>query len=209
MSFIRVCLLKLGTCLYLNTHLYLYKLVYFEKKSHFFACDVQALGNQPMLVQTWHRVKYLCLFILLVHASNSVCNCTKLHCCALLLPHKSPWAKLFCFGDASSFLTMTGMTRCLFGLLYDVLFLGQQPQETGRPQVMDKPTQLGLFLFFIGSTMGYKHLCLIFGCTPTVCSRVNTSMLKLVVKKLKRHPLARDKIPDEEKMAEYAQFIHQ
>jgi hypothetical protein len=104
---------------------------------------------------------------------------------------------------------MTGMTRCLFGLLYDVLFLGQQPQETGRPQVMDKPTQLGLFLFFIGSTMGYKHLCLIFGCTPTVCSRVNTSMLKLVVKKLKRHPLARDKIPDEEKMAEYAQFIHQ
>jgi len=57
--------------------------------------------------------------------------------------------------------------------------------------------------------MGYKHLCLIFGCTPTVCSRVITSMLKLVVKKLKRHPLARVQWPDEEKMAEYAQLIHQ
>jgi hypothetical protein len=90
-----------------------------------------------------------------------------------------------------------------------VLFLGQQPQETGSSQLMDKPAQLGLFLFFIGSTMGYKHLCLIFGCTPTVCSRVITSMLKLVVKKLKRHPLARVKFPDEEKMAEYAQLIHQ
>jgi hypothetical protein len=90
-----------------------------------------------------------------------------------------------------------------------VLFLGQQPQETGRPQLMDKPAQLGLFLFFIGNTMGYKHLCLIFGCTPTVCSRVISSMLNLVVKKLKRHPLAIVKFPDEEKMAEYAQLIHQ
>jgi hypothetical protein len=34
-------------------------------------------------------------------------------------------------------------------------------------------------------------------------------MLKLVVKKLKRHPLARVKFPDEEKMAEHAQLIHQ
>jgi len=162
-----------------------------------------------MLVRTRQRVKYLCLFVLLVHASNSVRNRTKLHRCALLSPHESPWAKLFHFGDASSFLTMTGMTRRSFRLLHDVLFLGHQRYEFGRPQLMDKPAQLGLFLFFIGSTMGYKHLCLIFGCTPTVCSRVITSMLKLVVKKLKRHPLARVQWPDEEKMAEYAQLIHQ
>jgi hypothetical protein len=162
-----------------------------------------------MLVRTRQRVKYLCLFVLLVHASNSVCNRTKLHRCALLSPHESPWAKLFRFGDASSFLTMTGMTRHAFQLLHDVLFLGQQPQETRRPQLIDKPAQLGLFLFFIGSTMGYKHLCMIFGCTPTVCSRVIISMLKLAVKKLKRHPLARVKFPNEEKMAEYAQLIHQ
>jgi hypothetical protein len=75
----------------------------FKKKSQFFACDVRALGNQPMLVRTRQRVKYLCLFVLLVHASNSVRNRTKLHCCALLSPHESPWAKLFHFGDASLF----------------------------------------------------------------------------------------------------------
>ena len=90
-----------------------------------------------------------------------------------------------------------------------MLFLGHQRYEFGRPQLMDKPAQLGQFLFFIGSTMGYKHLCMIFGCTPTVCSRVIISMLKLAVKKLKRHPLARVKFHNEEKMAEYAQLIHQ
>jgi len=74
---------------------------------------------------------------------------------------------------------------------------------------MDKPAQLGLFLFFIGSTMGYKHLCLIFGCTPTVCSRVITSMLNLVVKKLKRHPLAKVKFPDEEKLNMLSLFINE
>ena len=108
-----------------------------------------------------------------------------------------------------SFLTSTGMARNAFSILHDVLFFGQQPQRTGRPQLMSPTAQLGLFLFFIGSTMGYKHLCLIFGCTPTVCSRVINKMLKLVVKKLKRHPLARVQFPDEEKMAEYAQLIHQ
>ena len=76
---------------------------YLEARPHFFSCDfralgnqrsvllfafpkheltffihVRALGNQPMLVQTRLRVKYLCLFVLLVHASNSVRNHTKL-----------------------------------------------------------------------------------------------------------------------------------
>jgi hypothetical protein len=116
---------------------------------------------------------------------------------------------LYHHGDASSFLTMTGMTRNAFTILHDVLFFGQQPQRTGRPQLMNPNAQLGLFLFFIGSTMGYKHLCLIFGCTPTVRSRVINKMLKLVVKKLKRHPLACVKFPNTEQLEYYAQLIHQ
>ena len=162
-----------------------------------------------MLVKTRKRVLYFCLFVVLVHASNSVRNRTKLHRCAVLLPFESPWAKLYHHGDASSFLTMTGMTRNAFTILHDVLFFGEQPQRTGRPQLMNPTAQLGLFLFFIGSTMGYKHLCLIFGCTPTVCSRVINKMLKLVVKKLKRHPLACVRFPNAEKMEYYAQLIHQ
>jgi hypothetical protein len=74
---------------------------------------------------------------------------------------------------------------------------------------MDPNADLGLFLFFIGSTMGYKHLCLIFGCTPTVCSRVLNKMLKLVVKNLKRHPLARVCFTNTEQLEYYAQLIHE
>jgi len=105
---------------------------------------------------------------------------------------------------------MTGMTRHAISLLHDVLFVGQQQRTgQGRPKLMDPNAELGLFLFFIGSTMGYKHLCLIFDFTPTVCSRVMNKMLKLVVKKLKRHPLARVKFPNAEQMEYYAQLIHE
>ena len=181
----------------------------FEKKTrHFFVC-VRTLGNQPMLVKMRKRVLYFCLFVVLVHASNSVRNRTKLHRCEVLLPFESPWAKLYHHGDASSFLTMTGMTRNAFTILHDVLFFGEQHQRTGRPQLMNPTAQLGLFLFFIGSTMGYKHLCLIFGCTPTVCSRVINKILKLDVKKLKRHPVACVRFPNAEQLEYYAQLIHQ
>jgi len=48
--------------------------------------------------------------------------------------------------------------------------------------------QLVLNLFFVlGTTMGIKHFFLIFGITPTVCSRVVNQMLTLVVQKLNRH----------------------
>jgi hypothetical protein len=104
---------------------------------------------------------------------------------------------------------MTGMTRHAFTLLQDVLFFGQQPQRIGRPKLMNPTAQLGLFLFFTGSTMGYKHLCLFFGCTPAVCIRVLNKMLKLVAKKLKRHPLACIRLPNAEQLEYYAQLIHE
>ena len=149
-------------------------------------------SNQPMLASRQRRVKYLVLLILLIHASNSVRDRTKLHRCALLSHHESPWIKLYRHGDASSFLNMTGLTRHAFSLLHDVLFVGQQPQRRGRgrPQLMESTAQLGLFLFYVGSTMGMKHLCMIFGITPSTCSEIINKMLPLVVCKLKRHPMA-------------------
>jgi len=56
-----------------------------------------------MLVKTCHRVRYLALFALLIHASK-------------------------------------------------------QPNKGGRSLLMDPTAQLGLYLFFVGSTMGIKHL---------------------------------------------------
>jgi hypothetical protein len=111
------CVSRNSARVYTCINVYTCIILYILKKSHFFACNVRALGNQAMLVRTRQRVKYLCLFVLLVHASNSVRSCTKLHRCTLLSPHESPWSKLFHFGDASSFLNMTGMIRRSFRLL--------------------------------------------------------------------------------------------
>jgi hypothetical protein len=77
-----------------------------------------------------------------------------------------------------------------------------------RPQLMPPTAQLSLYLIYIGSTMGIKHLCLIFGITPTVCSRVINQMMLLVVQRLNRHPLAMVKFPDAEKMKNFAQQIN-
>lgn len=41
----------------------------------------------------------------------------------------------------------------------------------GRKPSLLPHAELGLFLFFIGSANNIKHLCLIFGATPSVCSR--------------------------------------
>jgi hypothetical protein len=150
-------------------------------------------SNPPMLVKTRHRIKYLALFILLIHISNSVRNHTYLHCCALLTHAESPWT----------------LSCQAFNQLYYVLFLDVQMQRTGRPQLMHPAAQLGLYLFFIGSTMGNKHLCLIFGITPTVCSRVINKMMIWGVQKLKRHPFAQVKFLDEEKMARFARQINE
>ena len=162
-----------------------------------------------MLASTRRRVKYLALLILLIHASNSIRDRTKLHRCSLLSHNESPWIKLYRHGDASSFLNMTGLTRHAFSLLHDVLFVGQQPQRMGRPRLMESTAQLGLFLFYLGSTMGMKHLCMIFGITPSTCSEVIDKMLHLVVRKLKRHPMAAVKFPDAEKMEYFARLINQ
>jgi len=57
-----------------------------------------------------------------MHANNSVRNRIELHFCALLSPYQSPWTKLQHCGDASSFLTLTGLSCQAFALLSDDWF---------------------------------------------------------------------------------------
>jgi hypothetical protein len=108
-----------------------------------------------------------------------------------------------------SFLNLTGLSRLAFNELFYVLFLDEQIKRTGRPQLMHPSAQLGFYLFYIGSTMGNKHLCLIFGITPSACSEILNKMLLLVVGKLKGHPIAEVKFPDAEKMERFARQINQ
>ncbi len=55
--------------------------------------------------------------------------------------------------------------------------------------------------------MSYKHLCLIFGITPLVCSRVICYMLRLVILRLSNHPIAQVRFPDPEKMRQFAKMV--
>jgi len=84
---------------------------------------------------------------------------------------------LYRHGDASSFLIMTGMSRQAFLQLFDVLFIDghQQHYRGGWPPLMDLIAQLGLYLFFVGSTMGIKHLLLDFWCYTLSLQLYNNS----------------------------------
>ena len=64
------------------------------------------------------------------------------------------------------------------------------PRRRGRPRLLGPDGYLGLVLFYMGSTMTNKHLCLIFGTTPSVCSRAINWMLKKIVRALRDHPFA-------------------
>jgi hypothetical protein len=57
--------------------------------------------------------------------------------------------------------------------------------------------------------MQYKRLCLIFGITPSVCSRVINMILKKVVRRLRSHPFAQVKFPDAAKMREFTDMVQE
>jgi hypothetical protein len=67
---------------------------------------------------------------------------------------------------------MTGLLRVVFQKMMDAPSSGSTWSigHTGRPYSLSPSAELGLFLFYIGSTRNLKHLCLIFGTTPAVCS---------------------------------------
>ena len=129
---------------------------------------------------------------------------------ALVPPSLSPWRKLYDEGDSSSFLHVTGLTREAFDrLLYAVIPPGHslRKRRRGRPWSLPPDGMLGLLLCYLGSQMTIKWLCLIFGITPSPCSRILKKILRMTVKRLRYHPLARISFPDEHKMRVYADMI--
>jgi hypothetical protein len=161
--------------------------------------------NEPHL----HR---LLLVILLLHYYNSIRDRHCLHHSEILEPQRSPWKKLYKNSDTTSFLHMTSLTRGAFVSLLDYLFDLEEiayPCRCGRPRSLSPDGYLGLLLFYLGSKMKYGHLCLIFGITPTICSRVINMMLKRTVRLLWDHPIAKVQFPDEAKMMKFANMIQQ
>ena len=159
--------------------------------------------------QMWN-IKVLMALVLLACYHNSLHVRSYLLRAALVPPSLSPWRKLYDKGDSSSFLNVTGLTCEAFDrLLYVVIPHGHtmRQKRRGRPWLLPPDGMLGLLLCYLGSQMTIKWLFLIFGITPSPCSRILRKILRMTVKWLRFHPLACIKFPDEQKMQHFAEMI--
>ncbi len=55
--------------------------------------------------------------------------------------------------------------------------------------------------------MNQKHLCMIFGIVPGVCSKVVRAMLRLAVRRLADNPIAEVRFPSTEKMCRFSGMV--
>ena len=162
--------------------------------------------------QKW-QIEMLMLVILLIKYHNSIRDRSYLLRAAVVHPSLSPWRYLYEHGDDCSFLHLTGLTREAFIILQDILFPPEPSDEfgrrpPGRPKLLDKSSSLGLLLFYIGSMMTNKYLCLIFGIVPTQCTIYIKDMLLLATDKLCCHPLSSVRFPDAAKMEQFAAMVN-
>ena len=115
------------------------------------------------------------LLLVTIQYHNSIRDKGNLYRPAIVLPEHSAWQHLYVNADDTSFLLLTGVSREVFRMLLNILYphgsVDSAGRRRGRPRSLLPHAELGLFLFYIGSTMSIKHLCLIFGSVPSVCSR--------------------------------------
>jgi hypothetical protein len=165
-------------------------------------------------------------------SSNAQRNSRYLTRESILHPDESPWVHLYQYANEDSFLSVCGVNRHCFNLLLNILWPNVFENNIGRRNSLMKSGiiinpiiiasnycfnilltytigKLGLYLFFIGSGMMQKHLCLLFGVTLPVVSTVLSEMIPLVVKKLKRNADARIKFPSPEDMVVYSSMVHE
>jgi hypothetical protein len=152
-----------------------------------------------------HCLQWILLVIQLIQYFNSICNCHYLFHQAVVDPRESPWRKLYDYADNLSFLHMTRLTHHAFRLLPECLFNADDIVpccRCGQPCSLGPDRYLGLLLFYLGSTMLYEHLCLIFWLTLSVCSHAINWMLRRTVRLLNDHSFAKVKFLDNAKMRE-------
>jgi len=77
----------------------------------------------------------------------------------------------------------------------------------GRPWSLPPDGMLGLLMCYLESQMSNKWLCLIFRITPSPCLRILRRMLRMTVKRLRSHPLARVEFPNEARMRLYLDMV--
>ena len=156
------------------------------------------------------KIRLILFLILLACYHNSLRVRSYLTRAALVSPDVSPWRKLYDDGDESSFLHVTGLTRDAFNALFHIVIPPGhyiRRRRRGRPWSLPPDGMLGLLMCYLGSQMSNKWLCLIFGITPSPCSRILRRMLRMTVKRLRYHPLARVEFPNEARMRLYSDMV--
>jgi hypothetical protein len=129
---------------------------------------------------------------------------------ALVHPKFSPWRRLLNFADEGSFIEMTGFNFDTFREL--VLAVASDDErncrrQVGRPKLLNIEDEIGLYLFFVNSTMRAKHLAMLFGVLPNTVTTTLRRLMKRIIKAIKNHPAARIQFPDDFKMREYAEMV--
>jgi len=156
------------------------------------------------------KIRLILFLILLACYHNSIHMRSYLRRAALVIPDVSPRRKLYDKGDESLFLHITGLTRDAFNaLLHTVIPPGHYicRRRRGRPWSLPPDGMLGLLMCYLGSQMSNKWLWLIFGITPSLCSRILRRMLRMTVKRLHSHPLARVEFPNEARIPLYLDMV--
>jgi hypothetical protein len=182
------------------------------KMGRFFWSTGKYCTAMAAILTRWQKwsIKVLTILVLMACYHNSLRVRSYLLRSTLVPPFFLPWHILYYEGDSSSFLHVTGLTRVAFdSLLHVVIPPGHSMHRgcRGRPWLLPPDGMLGLLLCYLGSQMTIKWLCLIFGITPLPCSRILKKNLRVTVKRLRFHPFARIKFPDEQKMQLFTEMI--
>ena len=156
-------------------------------------------------------------FIVAVVGSVMVYNNARLnprsviHRAALIHPRFSPWMRLLNCGDEESFLELTGFNFQGFRALVAAVATEDERfgrlRRRGRPPLLGIHDQVGLYLFYVGSTMKAKHLALIFGVLPNTVTATINKMSKRIVYFLKNHPAAQIVFPSIDEIQELCEFV--
>ena len=81
---------------------------------------------------------------------------------ALVNPRFSPWKRLLNCGDEGSFIEMTGLNFDAFRDLVNLVATEDEllrRRRVGRPKHQDIQDEIGLYLFFVNSTIAFSIVC--------------------------------------------------
>mgnify|MGYP006199202059 CR=1 FL=1 len=142
---------------------------------------------------------------------------------SLLSVSRSAWRKVYHSNDDQSMITLTGFDvrsfhylLALFAPVFEEYspfgdengFIGKKKTKRGRPHQIQAIDCLGLLLSWTRTRGSLMSLQLVFGMTHTPLGKYLQFARRIILKVLKKHPLAEIKMPTMEKLEEYRQAIH-